>query len=91
MTAGEVGVRLTFTTGVTLTGGTITLTILSPNSVRSSVALVVDTPATQAYYDTLAATFPVPGRYLLQVTAVLTGPTRTFISNPIELQVTGAL
>jgi len=84
MIAGEVGVRLTFETGITLTGGTVVLRVLKPRATATTtLALTIDTVATRAYLDTVAADWNTPGEYKLQVTVDLTTPTRHYTSAPI--------
>ena len=99
MQATDVGATLSVPSNITLAGtDTVTLTVVDPNGVRSSLAMTVGTTVLNdsngnqvaaanfwAYRVTLATDFPKAGTYSCQLVADFGSGTQNFASAPFNL------
>lgn len=99
MTAGDVGTQLQIPCNISLTGATVTMTVVDPYNNKTSLPMNIgstiltlpdgSTVAANfwAYRTTLATDFPNAGNYALQLVANFGGGSQILSSTPISLTV----
>jgi hypothetical protein len=82
----DVGIALTVTTGLTLTGGAVSLRVKKPSGIHVTWAATIDpTDATRLIYTTLLGDLDEAGKHFLQSYAVLGGQTLRGETAEIEI------